>query len=131
MNPLRRLKAGWRQRPAGERYRLLAGSLVSLTMIAYLAMEQAPWRLADRVDEPTPIASPTAWTSAAERLGIREARVETAGADLRLDGWLETPEAFTAFADWAVRQGWWALEWSLIRQDERLMLEARFVRAAP
>ncbi|MBS9403124.1 hypothetical protein KG088_05730 [Halomonas sp. TRM85114] len=131
MNPLGRLRSGWRQRPAGERYRLLGGGLVILAMLAYLAMEHSPWRLPLPVEETTPTASPAAWESAAERLGIRDARVDTVGTNLRVTGTLQTPETFTGFADWAVNQGWWALDWSLTRQAGRLKLEARFVRSAP
>jgi hypothetical protein len=108
----------------------MGGGLVSLAMIAYLAVEQGPWRLVHREDETTSITSPANWASAAERLGIRDAQVNAAGGDLRLAGMLQTPEAFTAFADWAIQQGWWALDWSLIRQEEGLEVEARFVRAA-
>ncbi|MGM0913020.1 MAG: hypothetical protein ACQEXC_04065 [Pseudomonadota bacterium] len=123
--------AGWRQRPAGERYRLLAGGLAILAMTGYLIVRQLPWQPPQAFDAMTGRIDKAAWESAASRLNFHDVRVEAAGADLVLNATLETPEAFPAFADWAQEQGWWALDWSLFREDGLLGVEARFIHLRP
>lgn len=131
MSLWRRCMAGWRQRPAGERYRLLAGGLAILAMSGLLIARQLPWQPSLSLDGTTGRIDQAAWESTASRLNLHDVRVETSGADLVLSGTLETPEAFTAFADWAQDQGWWALDWSLARGDEALDVEARFIHVSP
>lgn len=127
----KRCMAEWRQRPAAERYRLLAGGLAILAMTGYLIARQVPWQPSLSFDATPGRIDTAAWESAASRLNVHDVRVEAAGADLMLSGTLETPEAFSALADWALDQGWWALDWSLTRGDEALGVEARFIHARP
>ena len=137
-------RQAWQRRPAAERRRLSIGTGISLMLVGYLLVQQLEFpAMTDTGRSGTPslpearlltalpaVTSMTAdtWRQGALRHSLVLDRLEASDDGWRLAGRADSLEAFERFSTWAAQQGWWALDWSLSRDDETgLAVEARFV----
>ncbi|WP_106477878.1 hypothetical protein [Phytohalomonas tamaricis] len=135
------LRQAWQSRPATERLRLGIGGGISLALAGYLLIQHIdlptwqgaePPRLIDthvlEALPPVMTMDADAWRQGALRHSLVLETIESDADGWRLTGRTDTLAAFEQFSAWSARQGWWALDWSISRDDEAsLMIEARYV----
>ncbi|GHB06553.1 hypothetical protein [Modicisalibacter luteus] len=137
-------RQAWQRRPAAERLRLSIGTGISLTLVGYLLAQQidfakminaelwnAPSQYeASLLTDLPPVTTMTAdtWRQGALRHSLVLDRLEASDDGWRLVGRADNLDAFEHFSAWAAQRGWWALDWTLARDDEAgLAVEVRFV----
>lgn len=141
MTLLNQTRQAWSRRPAGERSRVLLGLGIGLALSGYLLvqrLELPDWPLFASSSVPPDMhpfdALPAiaamdeaTWRQGALRHGIVLEKIRADDDGWRLAGRLDTATAFDAFSAWTARQGWWALDWRLGRDEGAgLTFEARF-----
>ncbi|MFM9270119.1 hypothetical protein ACJ7V3_07635 [Halomonas elongata] len=124
LSPLQR---AWQSREPGERRTLGIGAAIIVLLLGYLAISRLatidvtdtapPPAAASRLPAIQPLAQER-WLAAAERHDIDAPRLESQAHGLRLQGRVPQPQTVTTFARWAAQHGWWATEWSLIRESD-------------
>ncbi|KAA0019904.1 hypothetical protein F0A16_06205 [Salinicola corii] len=133
----------WAERSAAERRRLAIALPVCVLLLGYLIVSRSGIFDADTTSLSVAGAASTstltslpaisrldteAWRQSARRNGIALTQIAQKDSGWQLAGQFSDAAAFTTFSHWAAKQGWWATQWQLQRDDDdSLHFTARFV----